>query len=61
MWLSTSVQCADGYTDTEVSDPHGAIAAGKPFEKIPDDWRCPICGAAKSDFEKIYSGSTLPR
>ena len=47
--------------DTEVSDPHGAIAAGKPFEKIPDDWECLICGAAKSDFEKIYSGSTLPR
>jgi len=47
--------------DTEVSNPHGAIAAGKPFEKISDDWRYPICGAAKSDFEKTYSGSTLPR
>jgi len=47
--------------DPEVSDPDGAIAAGTPFEKIPDDWECLICGAAKSDFEKIYSGSTLPR
>ncbi|MFC2072479.1 rubredoxin [Chloroflexota bacterium] len=47
--------------DTEVSNPDGVIAAGTQFEKIPDDWQCPTCGAAKSDFEKIYSGSALPR
>ena len=22
------------------------------FKEIPDDWVCPVCGAAKSDFEK---------
>lgn len=22
-----------------------------PFEKLPDDWKCPLCGAAKSDFK----------
>lgn len=21
-----------------------------PFEQLPDDWKCPLCGAAKSDF-----------
>ncbi|MFW5781368.1 MAG: rubredoxin, partial [Bacteroidota bacterium] len=21
-----------------------------PFEKIPDNWSCPVCGVAKSDF-----------
>jgi flavin reductase (DIM6/NTAB) family NADH-FMN oxidoreductase RutF/rubredoxin len=23
-----------------------------PFEQLPDDWVCPLCGAPKSDFEK---------
>ncbi len=23
-----------------------------PFEELPDDWTCPICGAPKSQFEK---------
>lgn len=24
-----------------------------PFEKLPDDWACPVCGAPKSAFEII--------
>ena len=23
------------------------------FEDLPDDWTCPLCGAGKSDFEKV--------
>ncbi|NLU24257.1 MAG: rubredoxin [Clostridiales bacterium] len=23
-----------------------------PFEQLPDDWKCPICGHPKSDFAK---------
>lgn len=23
------------------------------FEDLPDDWKCPICGAPKSDFNKM--------
>ena len=22
-----------------------------PFDKLPEDWKCPLCGAAKSDFK----------
>jgi rubredoxin len=32
-------------------DPDGNIAPGTPFEDIPDDWECPVCGVNKSDFE----------
>jgi rubredoxin len=39
--------------DPEVGDPDGGVAAGTPFEKIPADWHCPVCGAAKTDFEKM--------
>ena len=39
--------------DPEIGDPDGGIVPNTPFEKIPDDWLCPVCGAAKSEFEKI--------
>jgi len=29
----------------------GGIAPGTPFEDVPDDWFCPVCGARKRDFE----------
>ena len=27
-----------------------------PFAELPDDWKCPICGAAKSDFKPEANG-----
>jgi len=39
--------------DPELGDPDGGIAPGTPFDQIPDDWVCPVCGAAKTDFEKL--------
>ena len=36
---------ADGDTDN-------GIAAGTSFDDLPDDWTCPVCGAAKDLFEK---------
>ncbi len=37
--------------DPEEGDPDSGIKPGTPFEDIPDDWFCPMCGAQKSDFE----------
>jgi flavin reductase (DIM6/NTAB) family NADH-FMN oxidoreductase RutF/rubredoxin len=39
--------------DPQIGDPDGGIAPGTPFEKIPDNWSCPICGSSKDQFEKI--------
>ena len=39
--------------DPELGDPDGGIKPGTPFEKIPDTWVCPVCGAAKSEFERM--------
>lgn len=36
--------------DPKEGDPDGGIEPGKPFEDIPDDWVCPVCGAEKSQF-----------
>jgi flavin reductase (DIM6/NTAB) family NADH-FMN oxidoreductase RutF/rubredoxin len=38
--------------DPEKGDPDSGIAPGTPFEGLPDDWVCPVCGAAKDKFEK---------
>ena len=38
--------------DPELGDPDGGITPGTPFEELPDDWECPVCGAAKDEFEK---------
>jgi flavin reductase (DIM6/NTAB) family NADH-FMN oxidoreductase RutF/rubredoxin len=39
--------------DPELGDPDGGIKPGTPFEEIPDDWVCPVCGASKDQFEKL--------
>ena len=39
--------------DPEKGDPEGNIPAGTPFEKLPEDWSCPVCGASKSDFNPL--------
>lgn len=39
--------------DPAVGDPDGGVAAGTAFEDIPGDWVCPMCGAAKSEFEVV--------
>lgn len=41
-----------GYVyDPAQGDSSSGIAAGTPFDKLPDDWVCPICGAGKDQFE----------
>ena len=39
--------------DPQVGDPDNGIAPGTPFEQIPEDWICPLCGVSKEDFEVV--------
>ena len=42
-----------GYVyDPASGDPENDIKAGTPFDDLPDDWTCPVCGASKDQFEK---------
>ena len=42
-----------GYVyDPEVGDEENGIPAGTPFENLPDNWVCPLCGAEKDVFTK---------
>jgi len=38
--------------DPEKGDPDGDIPPNTSFEKLPDTWVCPACGAPKDMFEK---------
>lgn len=40
-----------GYVyDPAVGDDTQNIPAGTPFDKLPEDWVCPVCEVDKSNF-----------
>lgn len=39
--------------DPEEGNPSSGIQPGTSFEELPDDWVCPVCGADKSEFERV--------
>jgi NAD(P)H-nitrite reductase large subunit len=45
----TCSKCGCSY-DQAGGDPANGIAAGKPFEALPDSWFCPTCGVGKEFF-----------
>lgn len=49
-WICTI--CGEIY-DPEKGDPSAGIPPGTPFEDLPDDWKCPVCGTVKSNFKKL--------
>ncbi len=38
--------------DPKAGDPDNGVSPRTPFMDVPDDWKCPICQASKSEFEK---------
>ena len=50
--LFVCVQCGFEYDEAK-GWPEDGIAPGTRWDDIPDDWSCPDCGAAKSDFEMV--------
>ena len=44
--------CGHVYDPAE-GDPDHGIAPGTPFEELPDDWECPVCGVGMDMFEKV--------
>ncbi|MBQ3834370.1 MAG: rubredoxin [Elusimicrobia bacterium] len=39
--------------DPAKGDPDNGIAPGTPFDKLPEDWVCPVCSVGKDVFEKM--------
>lgn len=49
--------CAEcGYIyDPAEGDLETNIRPGVPFDKLPDDWTCPVCNHPKNQFTKFIS------
>ncbi len=46
-------ECPCGYIyDPEEGDHENGVDPGTPWEKVPESWVCPKCGAAKEEFWK---------
>lgn len=48
LWRCT---VCDYVYDPSEGDPDNNIEPGTPFEELPDDWVCPVCGVEKDKFE----------
>lgn len=43
-----------GYVyDPAAGDSSQSVEPGTPFERLPDDWTCPECGAGKEEFTML--------
>lgn len=44
--------CPCGYVyDPAAGDEEHGIAPGTPWSQVPEDWKCPVCGLDKSEFQ----------
>ena len=37
--------------DPAAGDPANGVPPGTPFDQLPAEWVCPLCGADKDNFE----------
>lgn len=43
-----------GYVyDPAKGDPNNGVPPGTPWDKVPADWCCPLCGVGKEEFEEV--------
>ena len=52
MYQCQTVNCGYIY-DPDKGDRKGKIKKGTRFADLPDDWRCPVCGATKAAFKPL--------
>jgi rubredoxin len=52
MYQCQMVNCGYIYTPDK-GDRKGKIKKGTAFKDLPDDWRCPVCGASKAAFKPL--------
>lgn len=38
--------------DEEKAYPEGGIAPGTPWDELPEDFECPLCGVGRDQFEQ---------
>ena len=59
MYQCQTVNCGYIY-NPDKGERKGKIKKGTAFKDIPDEWRCPVCGATKAAFKPLAGpGSVL--
>lgn len=47
-------ECPCGYVyDPEVGDPDNGVEPGTPWEELPEEWVCPVCGLEQDAFTEL--------
>ena len=52
MWQCQLATCGYLYNPAK-GDRKGKIPKNTKFEDLPDDWKCPLCGASKKAFKPV--------
>ena len=52
-WKKWQCRICGWIYDEELGDPESGIAPGTAWKDIPDDWRCPDCGASIDEFDMV--------
>jgi rubredoxin len=52
MWQCQTASCGYIY-DPDRGDRKGKKPKGMPFDELPEDWKCPVCGAGKKMFRPL--------
>ena len=52
-WKKWQCRICGWIYDEELGDPESGIPPGTAWEDIPDDWRCPDCGASRDEFDMV--------
>ena len=52
MYQCQTTNCGYIY-NPDKGDRKGKIAKGTQFQELPDDWKCPVCGASKKAFKPL--------
>ncbi len=52
MYQCQTANCGYIY-NPDKGDKKGKIAKGTSFKDLPEDWKCPICGASKKAFKLL--------
>lgn len=60
--MKTYICSVCGYVYDEAAGiPSAGIAPGTRWEELPDDWVCPLCGAAKAEFAEQGTPAPAPQ
>jgi rubredoxin len=58
MFQCQTVNCGCIY-DPDRGDRKGRIPKGTPFDRTPEDWCCPVCGATKKRFKPLAGPGSI--